>query len=87
MDELIEMHEQDLEEESLDPVQSEDRMTVGNLTDKLTKLHNTDFTSPATSTKPTFVGDSFLIPRRHLENLVDFTGAKSFFRAAVPNIR
>ncbi|GFU81903.1 hypothetical protein TNCV_2537121 [Trichonephila clavipes] len=35
MDELIEMHEQekDVEErESLDPVQSEDRMTVGNLT-------------------------------------------------------
>ncbi|GFW74027.1 hypothetical protein TNCV_545511 [Trichonephila clavipes] len=34
IDELIEMHEQDIEElESLDPVQSEDRMTFGNLTE------------------------------------------------------
>ncbi|GFU24342.1 hypothetical protein TNCV_942361 [Trichonephila clavipes] len=33
MDELIEMHERNLEElESLDPIQSEDRMTVENLT-------------------------------------------------------
>ncbi|GFU76915.1 hypothetical protein TNCV_4520711 [Trichonephila clavipes] len=38
MDELIEMHEQkqDIEKfESLNPVQSEDRMTVGNLTEGL----------------------------------------------------
>ncbi|GFU34786.1 hypothetical protein TNCV_2319821 [Trichonephila clavipes] len=36
IDNLIEMHEQDIEElESLDPVQSEDRMTVGNLTGSL----------------------------------------------------
>ncbi|GFU76950.1 hypothetical protein TNCV_4521061 [Trichonephila clavipes] len=34
MDELIETQEQDIEKlESLDPVQSEDRMTVGNFTE------------------------------------------------------
>ncbi|GFT13959.1 hypothetical protein TNCV_2615931 [Trichonephila clavipes] len=41
IDELIEMHEQeqDIEElESLDPVQSEDRMTVGNLTESLSLI-------------------------------------------------
>ncbi|GFU19325.1 uncharacterized protein TNCV_3032471 [Trichonephila clavipes] len=36
VDELIEMHEQDIEKfESLDPVQSEDRIRVGNLTENL----------------------------------------------------
>ncbi|GFY33454.1 tigger transposable element-derived protein 1 [Trichonephila clavipes] len=36
IDELIEMYQQDLDiKESLDPVQSEDRMTVGNLADDL----------------------------------------------------
>ncbi|GFW71909.1 hypothetical protein TNCV_3220851 [Trichonephila clavipes] len=43
MDELIEMHEQeqDIEElESLDPVQSENRMTVVNLTEGLNLIEN-----------------------------------------------
>ncbi|GFV47340.1 hypothetical protein TNCV_4829961 [Trichonephila clavipes] len=41
VDELIEMHkqEQDIEElESLDPFQSEDRITVGNLTEELSLI-------------------------------------------------
>ncbi|GFV03215.1 hypothetical protein TNCV_4018121 [Trichonephila clavipes] len=41
IDELIEMHEQeqDIEElESLDPDQSEDRMTVGNLTESVSLI-------------------------------------------------
>ncbi|GFW53542.1 tigger transposable element-derived protein 1 [Trichonephila clavipes] len=32
--ELNKMHEQDIEEEVLDPVQSEDKMTVGNWTER-----------------------------------------------------
>ncbi|GFW97836.1 hypothetical protein TNCV_1425991 [Trichonephila clavipes] len=36
VDEITEMHEQDIEElESSDPVQSEDQMTVGNVTEDL----------------------------------------------------
>ncbi|GFT88822.1 hypothetical protein TNCV_906441 [Trichonephila clavipes] len=36
IEELTEMHEQDIKElESLDPVQSEDQMAVGNLTEKV----------------------------------------------------
>ncbi|GFV50380.1 tigger transposable element-derived protein 1 [Trichonephila clavipes] len=39
MDELIEMHEQDIKEhESKDPAQSEDRMAVGNLTEGLSLI-------------------------------------------------
>ncbi|GFX59521.1 tigger transposable element-derived protein 1 [Trichonephila clavipes] len=46
IDELIELHEQDIEEfESLDPIQSEDRITIGNLTGGLSliekRLQNT----------------------------------------------
>ncbi|GFV13145.1 hypothetical protein TNCV_4070851 [Trichonephila clavipes] len=40
-DELIEMHEQDIEQlESLEPVRSENRMTIGNLTESLNLNEN-----------------------------------------------
>ncbi|PRD20766.1 UNVERIFIED_CONTAM: Borcs5 [Trichonephila clavipes] len=60
MDDLIEMHEQeqDVELESSDPVQSEDRMTVGNLTKSLSLivtglqiLENTDSNKDQSDTK------------------------------------
>ncbi|GFW17314.1 hypothetical protein TNCV_3905241 [Trichonephila clavipes] len=39
IDELIEMHEQGIEKfESLEPVHSKDRMTVGNLTESLSLI-------------------------------------------------
>ncbi|GFU21923.1 hypothetical protein TNCV_3283931 [Trichonephila clavipes] len=38
VDELIEMHEQEQDIEELDPVQSEDRMAVGNVTEGSVKL-------------------------------------------------
>ncbi|GFW04232.1 hypothetical protein TNCV_2669971 [Trichonephila clavipes] len=44
IDELTEMHEQDIEElESFDPVQSEDRMIVGNLTEGLNLIEKRVF--------------------------------------------